>query len=147
MKKNIETGAKVITFLASCGEDEVEIEDLLGAVIEGFTLGDNVDEAYGMVRSTLKELAAEDMVSLSGETVPLASTVPGVIRIRPKMRKPAERLIRGKPPVKVESHQCELAELQIHPELLGQIEAILKEDEEKNGEIKGWKTRRKNLEG
>jgi hypothetical protein len=139
MKKNIETGAKVITFLASCGEDEVEIEDLLGAVIEGFNLGDDVDEAYGMVRSTLKELAAEDMVSLSGETVTLASTVPGVIRIRSKMRKPAERLIRGKPPVKVESHEYEPAETQIRPELLGQVEAILQADEEKNGALMGKK--------
>jgi len=105
MKKNIETGAKVINYLASCGEDEVGIEDLFATVVAGFEPGDDIDEAYGMVRSTLKELASEDMVSLSEDTVTPASTVPGVIRIRPKMRKATERLMRGKPPVKVENHQ------------------------------------------
>ena len=139
MRKNIEIGAKVITFLASCGEDEVEIEDLLAAVIEGFNPGDDIDEAYSMVWATLKELAAEDMVSLSGETVTPASSVPGVIRIRPKMRNTAERLMRGKRPVKVESHQFEPAEFRIQPGLLGQIDAILKADEDKNGELKGKK--------
>jgi len=105
MKKNIETGAKVINYLASCGKDEIGIMDLFEVVVDGFKMGDDVNEAYGMVRGTLQELAIEDMVSLSEETVTTASTVPGVIRIRPKMRKTAERLMRGKPPVKVENHQ------------------------------------------
>jgi len=141
MKKNIETGAKVITFLASCSKDEIQIEDLFVAVIEGFKQGDDIDEAYSMVRATLKALASGDMVSLSEEKVSPASAVPGAIRILSKMRKAAERLMRGKHPV-VENNQLEPAESQIRPELLGQIDAILKEDEEKTGELKGWKTRR-----
>jgi len=139
MKKNNETGAKVINFLASCGKNEIQIENLFAAVIEGFTLGDDIDEAYSMVRSTLKELAAEDMVSLSEETVTPASSVPGAIRIRPKMKNTAERIMWGKHPMMAESHQIEPAELRIRPEFLGQIDAILKADEEKNGELKAKK--------
>ncbi|GEM_PF-1634349 len=105
MKKNIETGAKVINYLASCGKDEIEIMDLFEAVVDGFKMGDDVNEAYGMVRGTLQELAIEDMVSLCGDKLQSASSVPGVIRIQPRMRKAAERLMRGKPPVKVENHQ------------------------------------------
>ena len=93
MKKNIETGAKVITFLASCGKDEVGMEDLFAAVLEGFKRGDDVEEAYSMVQSTLNELVIEDMVSLSEATVSPESAVPGVIRIRPRMRKAAGRFM------------------------------------------------------
>jgi len=93
MKKNIETGAKVINFLASCGKDEIQMEDLFAAVLEGFKMGDDVNEAYSMVRGTLNELVIEDMVNLSEDTVSPESSVPGVIRIQPRMRKSAERFM------------------------------------------------------
>jgi len=104
MKKNIETGAKVINYLASCGKDEIQMEDLFAAVLEGFKMGDDMDEAFSMVRGTLKELAREDMVSLSGDGLYPASAVPGVIHIRSKMRKAAERLMQEKPSVWGNSH-------------------------------------------
>lgn len=103
MQKNIETGAKVINFLASCGREEVGIEDLFAAAVYGFKTGNDVHEAYRMVRDTLQELANEDMVSLLMD--PSASAVPGVIRIWSRMRKTAERLMRSKPPAGGNGHK------------------------------------------
>jgi len=224
MKKENETGAKVITFLASCGSDEVDTSELLSAVVEGFKKGDDPEQAYCMVRGTLRELAAEGLVSLRFKHPSARSGVPGSIRIRPRMKNAAARLMerkeagkagagnRGVPRnevearyytfldlmdkkgkrVKVEREWGRLIatiiyqdieedtgfqacvesfingliwqslrrdqggdgtqagedkpELSLQPGLLGQIDAILEADEERNGRWKGGRSRRRQVE-
>ncbi len=225
MKKDNEAGAKVITFLASCGSDEIDTSELLMAVVEGFKKGDDPEQAYCMVRGTLSELAAEGLVSLRFKRPSDRSGVPGSIRIRPRMKKAAERLTerkdgaksgageRGVPENQVEARYNAFLDLMdkkgkrvkvarewsrlvaviiyrdmeeetgfqacvesfinglvwqsrrseqgadgkkagedkpepsIQPGLLGQIDAILEADEERNGRWKAGSARRRKLEG
>ncbi|MBN1691383.1 MAG: hypothetical protein JW901_10195 [Dehalococcoidia bacterium] len=95
MRKDKETGARVINFLASCGKDEIALSELLSVVVDGFKKGDNLEQAYGVVRGTLRELAAEGLVSLCGKEASARNGVPGAIRIRPRMQKAAAGLMGG----------------------------------------------------
>jgi len=95
MRTDKETGARVINFLASCGKDEVEMSELLSAVVD-FKKGDDLEQAYGKVRGTLRELAAVGLVSLCGGKQSAPNGVPGAIRIRPRMQKAAAGLMERK---------------------------------------------------
>jgi hypothetical protein len=96
MKRDIETGERVIDFLASYGRGEVEMEDLFAAVLDGYSQGDDLNQAYCEVKAVLKALAIGDMVRLSLETIPPGACVPRFIYVQPEMRKAAGGPVAGR---------------------------------------------------
>ena len=89
MKRDIKTGERVINFLASYCSEELEMEDLFAAVLDGYRQGDDLNHAYREVKSVLKALAIGDLVRLSLETIPPGACVPRFIYVQPEMRKAA----------------------------------------------------------
>ena len=96
MKRDIETGERIINFLASYGREELEMEDLFAAVLDGYRQGDDLNHAYGEVKAVLKALAIGDMVRLSLETIPPEACVPRFIYVQPEMRKTAGGPVAGR---------------------------------------------------
>ncbi len=97
MKKNINTGALVINYLASCGKTEVAILDLLEAVAPGCRNGKDMDMAFGSIVPVLTNLESGGLVKLSTEAIPSTGFVPKVIYILPRMKNTADRLMQDRP--------------------------------------------------
>ena len=95
MKKDMKTGEKVINYLASCGKDEVDMLDLVEAVVPGCHEGEEMDEAFGSILPVLTNLESGGLVRLSAEVVPETGFVPKMIRILPRMKNAADRLMQG----------------------------------------------------
>ena len=96
MKKNINTGALVINYLASCGKTEVAILDLLEAVAPGCRNEKEMDKAFGSILPVLTNLESGGLVKLSTEAIPSTGFVPKVIYILPMMKDTADRLMQDK---------------------------------------------------
>jgi hypothetical protein len=96
MKKDINTGEKVINYLASCGKEEVDMLDLVEAVVPGCHEGEEMDEAFGSILPVLTNLQSGGLVRLSTEAIPSTGFVPKIIRILPKMKNAADRLMQDK---------------------------------------------------
>ena len=96
MKKNMNTGELVINYLASCGKSEIETMELLKAVAPGCERGNAVDEAFGRRLPVLTNLESEGLVRLSTEPDPSSGLIPRLIHVLPKMKKPADKLMRDK---------------------------------------------------
>jgi hypothetical protein len=97
MKKNINTGERIINYLASCGRQEVEMVDLLRAVVDGYGGEADLATAFNQVLPLLKSLEAEDMVKLSFETIPPGASVPRFIYVQPRMKRAADKCSDGNP--------------------------------------------------
>jgi hypothetical protein len=95
MKKNINTGEKVINYLASCGKEEVDMLDLVEAVVPGCHDGEEMDEAFGSILPVLTNLESGGLIRLSTEAIPSTGFVPRLISILPKMKNAADRLMQG----------------------------------------------------
>jgi hypothetical protein len=96
MKRNINTGEKVINYLASCGKEEVDMLDLVEAVVPGCHEGEEMDEAFGSILPVLTNLESGGLVRLSTEAIPSTGFVPRLISILPKMKNAADRLMQDK---------------------------------------------------
>jgi hypothetical protein len=97
MKKNTNTGALVINYLASCGKEEVDTLDLLKAVAPGCRNEQDMDKAFDSILPVLTNLESGGLVKLSTEAIPSTGFVPRVIHILPKMKRTADRLMQDKP--------------------------------------------------
>ena len=95
MKKNMNTGEKVINYLASCGKEEVDMLELVAAVVPGCHEGEEMDKAFGNILPVLTNLESGGLVRLSAEVVPSTGFVPRLISILPKMKNAADRLMQG----------------------------------------------------
>lgn len=96
MRKNINTGALVINYLASCGKTEVDTLDLLNAVAPGCRNEEDMDKAFGCILPVLTNLESGGLVKLSTEAIPSTGFVPKVIFILPRMKNTADRLMQDK---------------------------------------------------
>jgi len=96
MKKDINTGERVINYLASCGKEEVDTLDLVKALVPGCHDEADMDKAFDAILLVLTSLESGGLVKLSTEVVPSTGFVPKLIRILPKMKNAADRLMQGK---------------------------------------------------
>jgi len=93
MKKNINTGERVINYLASCGKEEVDTLDLVKAVVPGCHNEEEMGVAFDSILPVLTSMESEGLVRLSPEVVPSIGFVPKLILILPKMKNAADRLM------------------------------------------------------
>lgn len=86
---------RIINYLASCGRQEVAMADLFSSVVDGYREGMDMDAVYSRVKAVLQGLVENELVRLSLETMPPATSVPRFIYIRPRMKKTADALMHG----------------------------------------------------